>query len=72
MEKLLNEIYYYINFFTNPVPIRLKQSYYDKGQWPTYDFESPLPENLPYLEIKAPKKSSLIKKLYSHIIREYS
>ena len=54
--KLLNEIYYAIKFFTNPVSNKIETTYYDKNRWPTYDFESNPPEKLPYLEVKTSKK----------------
>ena len=36
--QLLKEMYYAINFSTNPVFNKIKTSYYDKGRWSTYGF----------------------------------
>jgi anaerobic magnesium-protoporphyrin IX monomethyl ester cyclase len=55
--QLLNEIYYAIKFFSNPVSDdRTESIYYGKERWPVYDFESNPPQKLPYLEVKTSKK----------------
>jgi radical SAM superfamily enzyme YgiQ (UPF0313 family) len=53
--ELLNEIYYAIKFFTNPVSDKVESSYYGKDRWPIYDFKSNPPQKLPYLELKSDK-----------------
>ena len=54
--QLLNEIYYAIKFFINPVSETIETTYYAKNRWPVYDFKSNPPQKLPYLEIKKSKK----------------
>ena len=53
--ELLNEIYYAIKFFTNPVSAKIESNYYGKDRWPVYDFKSNPPQKLPYLELKSDK-----------------
>ncbi|HIB43665.1 MAG TPA: radical SAM protein [Nitrospina sp.] len=56
--ELLNEIYYAIKFFTNPVSDKVESNYFGKDRWPVYDFKSNPPQKLPYLEVKTYKKTA--------------
>ena len=54
--QLLNEIFYAIQFFTNPIADKAESIYFAKDRWPVYDFEKNPPQKLPYLEIKTSQK----------------
>jgi hypothetical protein len=53
---LLNEVYYAINFFTNPIADKTESIYFAKNRWPVYAFKANLPQKLPYPEVKTKEK----------------